>query len=40
VKLQGRGKKARFRVDEFWEIRRDGWSAAIYANQKGIAHQQ
>jgi len=27
-------------MDEFWEIRRDDWGAAFYANQKGIAHQQ
>jgi len=24
VKLQGRGEKSRFGVDEFWEIRRGG----------------
>lgn len=36
MKLQGRGEKSRFGVDEFWEIRRGGWIASIHANQNSI----
>jgi len=40
VKLQGRGEKFRFGVDEFWEDSAGRHGASIYANQKGIAHQR